>query len=213
MSLTKFQLDFDPAETDCDQVKSYVSSSDGTLITHTTLGGIEALDVNIANTGAITVDGEVSLDAATLAALETVTVEQGTSPWVVSATDLDIRDLSASQDNVAISDGTDTLAIESDGSINVNSSEAGFSGCNNAAVNVGTTATDLLATDLANRKSILIQNLGSKPIYIGCDNSVTTSNGIKVPKGGSAEFRMGPGIDVHAITPAGNADVRVIEFS
>lgn len=39
---------------------------------------------------------------------------------VVTATDLDIRDLSAAQDNVAISDGTDTLAIESDGSINVN---------------------------------------------------------------------------------------------
>lgn len=37
----------------------------------------------------------------------------------VTATDLDIRDLSASQDNVAISDGTDTLAINADGSINV----------------------------------------------------------------------------------------------
>lgn len=37
----------------------------------------------------------------------------------ITATDLDIRDLSASQDNVAISDGTDTLAINSDGSINV----------------------------------------------------------------------------------------------
>jgi len=36
----------------------------------------------------------------------------------VTATDLDIRDLSASQDNVAISDGTDTLAVNADGSIN-----------------------------------------------------------------------------------------------
>lgn len=36
----------------------------------------------------------------------------------VSATDLDIRDLSASQDNVAISDGTDTLGVNADGSIN-----------------------------------------------------------------------------------------------
>ncbi len=38
---------------------------------------------------------------------------------VVTATDLDIRDLSASQDNVAISDGTDQLEINADGSINV----------------------------------------------------------------------------------------------
>lgn len=36
----------------------------------------------------------------------------------VDATDFDIRDLSAAQDNVAISDGTDTLAVNTDGSIN-----------------------------------------------------------------------------------------------
>lgn len=34
----------------------------------------------------LTIDGTVALDAATLAALETVTVLQGTSPWVVSGT-------------------------------------------------------------------------------------------------------------------------------
>lgn len=38
---------------------------------------------------------------------------------VVTATDLDIRDLSATQDNVAISDGTDTLAIDASGNIGV----------------------------------------------------------------------------------------------
>jgi hypothetical protein len=54
--------------------------------------------VNITdNGGSITVDGSVD----------------------VTATNLDIRDLDASQDNVAISDGTDSLAINSDGSINV----------------------------------------------------------------------------------------------
>jgi hypothetical protein len=52
--------------------------------------------------GSITVDGSVTVSG-------TVTV---------TATDLDIRDLSASQDNVAISDGTDTLAVNADGSIN-----------------------------------------------------------------------------------------------
>jgi hypothetical protein len=62
---------------------------------------------------------EVSLDAATLAALETITVEQGTSPWVVSATDLDIRNLTHVSDSVKIGDGTDFLAVNTDGSINV----------------------------------------------------------------------------------------------
>lgn len=61
----------------------------------------------------------VALDAATLAALETVTVEQGTTPWVVSATDLDVRDLTHASDSIKVGDGTDFLAVNSDGSINV----------------------------------------------------------------------------------------------
>ena len=36
----------------------------------------------------------------------------------VTATDFDIRDLDASQDNVAVSDGTNTLVVNADGSIN-----------------------------------------------------------------------------------------------
>ena len=65
MSLGKNQLVFDPSvAADSDNVGSYVRSADGTLITHTTVGGKDALDVNI---------------------VDTVTV---------TATDLDIRDLS-----------------------------------------------------------------------------------------------------------------------
>jgi len=74
--------------------------------TVTTLTGITN-DVNIADGGnSITVDDGGG----------TLTVDGSVT---VSATDLDIRDLSASQDNVALSDGTDTLAINTDGSINV----------------------------------------------------------------------------------------------
>lgn len=69
----------------------------GTFQTNVT-NGAGAAAVNIQDGGnSITVDGAVT----------------------VSATDLDIRDLDATQDNVAISDGTDTLAVNADGSINV----------------------------------------------------------------------------------------------
>ena len=54
---------------------------------------------------------EVELGATTLAALENITV---------SATDLDIRDLTHVSDSIKIGDGTDFLAINADGSINVN---------------------------------------------------------------------------------------------
>jgi hypothetical protein len=63
----------------------------------------------------------VELGATTLAALETITVLQGTSPWVVSATDLDIRNLDYTLDNVAIKGATgNQLVVNADGSLNVN---------------------------------------------------------------------------------------------
>jgi hypothetical protein len=134
---------------DSDNVGAYLRSSDGTLLTHTDVGGKQALDVRLAEGVNVEVDldaGDDSVAAwlndgsgnainSTAGSLDVnltnanIEVTQGTSPWVVSAdggsfavtaTDFDIRDLSASQDNIAISDGTDTLAIEADGSINVN---------------------------------------------------------------------------------------------
>lgn len=86
------RLDFDTAAPDDSaNVGAYLRSSAGALLTSTLVGSDEALDVNIVQTVALT----------------------------VSATDLDIRDLSAAQDNVAISDGTDTLEVNADGSINI----------------------------------------------------------------------------------------------
>ena len=82
-------------------------------------------------TNSVTVTA-TDLDIRDLAfATDSVTAHQGGS-WsvdvdntvTVQATDLDIRDLSAATDSVSISDGTDTLAIEADGSINVNSTVA-----------------------------------------------------------------------------------------
>lgn len=79
---------------------------------------VSATDLDIRDlvfaTDKVDVSGsEVSLDSATLAALENINA-------VVSATDLDIRDLTHASDSVKIGDGTDFLAVNTDGSINVN---------------------------------------------------------------------------------------------
>jgi hypothetical protein len=87
----KEKLVFEPAAAaDTDNVGAYLRSADGTLLTHTTVAGKKGLDVNVINT---------SLD--------------------VTATNLDIRDLSHTQDNVAIAQGGNTLVVNADGSINV----------------------------------------------------------------------------------------------
>lgn len=80
-ALTKGKLIFDTTDTaGSDNVGAYLRSSDGTLITHTTEGSDEALDVSIRNTS-----------------------------LTVTATDLDIRDLADTQDSVAIGDGAGNL--------------------------------------------------------------------------------------------------------
>lgn len=70
--------------------------------------------------GSLTVDA-VNLDIRDLSnATDSVTAHQGGS-WTVTATatDLDIRDLTHTSDSVKIGDGSDFLAVNADGSINV----------------------------------------------------------------------------------------------
>lgn len=76
---------------------------------------VDSVDLDIRDLAFATDKADVSgstveLGATTLAALESITVV---------ATDLDIRNLSHTQDSVKIGDGTDFLAVNTDGSINV----------------------------------------------------------------------------------------------
>jgi len=131
----------------------------------------------------------------------------------VSATDLDIRDLTHVSDSVKIGDGTDFLAVNSDGSINAQTIPDAYDTWQTSTVSASTTATEIASTPLSNRLNMLIQNLGNADIYIAESNAVTSSNGVKVPKGGSAEFLFGAGSDVWCITSAGTADLRIAEFA
>jgi hypothetical protein len=81
-----------------------------------------------------------------------------------------------------------------------------------AAVSVTTTATALPTTPATNRRSIVIQNRGDKPIFVG-PSGVTTSSGIEIPKGGSYEAEAGPTVAFYGITASGSADIRVLELS
>ena len=278
--INKDQLIFDPAElASSDDVGAYLRSSDGTLLTHTDVGGKKSLDVNVANTVAVSatnldirdlvfasdkvdVSGSsVELGATTLAALENISA-------IVTATDLDIRNLDYSQDNVAIKGSTgNQLVVNADGSINANVDVSVSNGSDKAedaahvsgdigtyilsvredvlsastsasgdyqslktdklgrayindsnqsaafsAVVVAATATDLVPTDLVNRKSILIQNIGTKNIFIG-NSGVTVSNGIRLSSGSSAEFAITDNVNVYAIAQTGTSEVRVMELA
>lgn len=99
-----------------------------------------------------------------------------------SATDLDIRDLSASQDNVAISDGTDQLEVNADGSINVVATATDLDIRDLAfatdkvdvsnSTNVGVVGTDFDIRDLsATQDSISISD-GTDSLEVNADGSL-----------------------------------------
>lgn len=175
----------------------------------TVQNGAGASAVNIQDGGnSITVDGTVAISG-------TVAVTQSTSPWVVSATDFDIRDLSHTQDSVKIGDGTDFLAVNADGSLNVQTVEAGYSSWSVVAASVDATigGTQLVAAPLSNRLRVEIQNLGDKDIYIKQSTGVTAANGFKIPKGSSYEQALDAGAAIWAIATGSSADLRIAQYA
>ena len=136
-----------------------------------------------------------------------------TGTVTVDATDLDIRSLSASTDNVSISDGTDTLAIETDGSINVNSVDTGYASWQVAAVSVANTATQIGATPLAARKRCTIQNIGAQNMFVGPANTVTTANGLLIAKGFSQDIELNATATLWGITGSATTDTRFAEYA
>lgn len=275
MGISIDKLQFDPsAPSENQRVGSFLIGSGGTVISETGSSlnvnvtnslSISATDLDIRDlvfaTDKVDVSGSVvALDAPTLAALENITV---------SATDLDIRDLSHSQDSIKIGDGTDFLAINADGSINVNADISVVNGHEKAedaahasgdigsymlsvrsdipaaatsangdyasflsdnkgriwvndaanvaqsygALSITSTAAEFLGSPLSGRKVLLLQNLGSKDVYIGFDNSVTSSNGLQLAKYSSIELPFGDNLDVFMVTASGTADVRYIQLA
>lgn len=297
MSL-KGKLVFDTANLgDSDSMGAYLRSSDGTLITHTNVGGKDALDVNVANT--VTVQA-TDLDIRDLtAASDSVRLGDGTNLTSVSAAgELQVRDddantaLSAIQtsvqllddviytDNGAFTDGSSKgslifavdnanafqpLKVNASGELLVSavidaagdyaedsahssgdvglyslsvredslSSSTSASGdyqsfktdalgrlytisagqsAAHGSVSVTTTATDIVGTDLANRRKILVQNASTRAVYLGKDNTVTSTTGIRLDPGAAIELEIAAGVNLHGITASNTADVRYFEI-
>jgi len=242
-------------EVDLDHTNDSIALGDGTnLLTSTTIGADIGLDVNVINTTlAVTQSGAWSVGIT-----GDVNVTQGTSPWVISATDLDIRDLvytqdsvtayqggtwnigtltsitndvniadggnsitvdaidfdirdlSASQDNVAISDGTDTLAINTDGSINTLA--GAFSSIANGKTTLASanTAQDVVGSPLANRKELWLYNNDNRKMYIGA-TGVAAASGFPVSPGSYVILKAGPSVDIEYVSAKASHDLRYLE--
>lgn len=78
---------------------------------------------------------------------------------------------------------------------------------------VTTTATTLPTAALANRKSILIQNTGATPMFVG-SATVTSSGattGIEIPRNSFIELECGPAVTVYGIVNGGTTSANILE--
>lgn len=190
------RLVFDPADAaNGSKVGSHIlAGTDGTAIGHVS----DALKVSIANASiAVTA---TDLDIRDLAfATDKVDVSGSAVTAVVTATNLDIRDLVFATDKVDVS-----------GSV-ISTSPYGMASAAYANKTVNNTATKIITTNLSNRLSVIVQNLGGKDIFFGNDSSVLPATGLRVGAGQSLELAWSDALDLYGITASGSTDVRYLE--
>ena len=198
MGTGKVKNIFNPAKLDCaDNIGAYLRSSDGTLLTHTTFGAVEALDVNIANTSPLDIDvdgvysgGNLNPDnvgaifhsrAASPGDAEQTFRSTGASP---SSDDVAPANVHAIDVNSFLMgyDGTNWdrllstangLKVDIGDSIEIETAEC-HSDVNTEYIAVDDTLNGvLLITANANRCGILLKNDGDERIWIKKTNDVT----------------------------------------
>lgn len=195
----KDQLIFDVTDAntiaDSDSVGAFLRSSDGTLLTHSTVGGKEALDVSIADGVNVEVDLSHLDDSVRLGdgtSFFTSTSENGdialdvhlsNTSIEVTSTDLDIRDLTFATDKVDVSGSTlganDGVDI---GDVTINNA-AGASAVN---IQDGGNSITVDAVDLDIRDLAAATDSVSSWIHDGTGTAITS----RVEGGGQA-------LDVH----------------
>lgn len=213
-------------------VGAYLRSFDGTLLTHTDVGGKKALDVRIAEG----INVEVDLAAADDSVSAWLKDGSGTSinstsnalnsfitnaSLTVTATNLDIRDLvfatdkvDASGSEVSLSAGT-LAALET---INIGNTvsvtDATYTTLKNIAETVGVAAAAIVAgaNELVNRRKLYVYNNGNKMMYIG-ESGITTATGFPLPPGSILDILAGPAMDIFAIADAANQNMRTLQIA
>ena len=243
------RLLFDPADADgSPNLGAYVRSSDGTLITHTTDGAKEALDVSVvagADSGVYEEDSVHTSGDRGMFVLSVQTASQGAlaadgdyAPFQVDSEGrlrvISDFDLTGNLVGDGEADTEDPLKVGShayDQSSALGSVDAGDKanlasdlyrrifvndapniGMNAEAISVGITEVALPTTPLAGRTRIMVQNNGSKPLYLG-PTGVTIASGIEVSKGGTFTMEMGEALALYGISDTAAQDVRIIEFA
>jgi hypothetical protein len=116
-------------------------------------------------------------------------------------------------DSIKIGDGTNFLAFV--GSTGIARTADYHTAAANSAISINNTSggTALVASPLANRTSMFVQNLGNKAVFLGV-GTVTSANGLRLSPGSVFEARIGAALNLKAISQDASAqDIRVLELA
>ncbi len=182
---------------------------------------VDASDLDIRDLAFAT--DKVDVSGSSVSISGSVSVTQGTSPWVigdgggsitVDAVDLDIRDLNSASDSVsAVQSGSWTVTANAGtGTFAVSDAALANTALAHAAASTTSTAAQIPTSNLSARKYLFVQNLGNRSIFLG-GSGVTTSNGLRISPGSVAEFRAGAAIALYSVTDSGSQDTRTLELS
>jgi len=243
MGISKDKLVLDPTNfAEGDHVASYVTAADGTLITKTTDGLKERLDVSTGaehdHGSAFTASDKGSLALVLDPSNNYTNLKVNASGELMVAADISVSTGSDKLEDTAHANGdvgAYVLTVREDSLTTSTSASGDYQSLKTdslgrlyttgsvvfqppnvsvlaTAVSVGTSAIALPASSLSARKRILIENIGTRPIFIG-DSAVTASSGVRVSVGATWECELGPDAVLYAISSAAGQDVRVLEIA
>jgi hypothetical protein len=204
----KEKIIFDPAiSSEGDNIGAFLKDSAGNLLSSTLVSGKQSLDINV-------VQSALPAGAATEASLLLVAQESTLATRASEATLASIL-----SDTADIEIATEAAAASlaqfqfSSGKLLVESADAvPNTAIKSSNVSVSNSATLLVASSLANRKLVKIQNAGSRDAAFGT-NTVTFASGFRLSPGSYMELELGPSVSLYGITGTGSTDVRVLEVA
>lgn len=216
-------LFYDPtAPTLGDIVGTYSLGKTGNVITSTTVGGAEAMDVNLVSTISVDLNGvyDVSLNP-NPDTVGIIVYTRAATPGAAQQTQRTTGGNAAATLTPANVQGIDTQAIlyAYDGTtysrvtmldtrLSVEETYGSFTIDNKSP---STTAANIITTPLALRKLVTVINRGNVSIFIGPDNTVTAATGFEIAARTGYEFKFRQAVNIFALTSSSTTDIRIIQ--
>lgn len=243
MGFSKDRLIFDAADIeDSDKIGAYLVGATGLVVTSTTIGGKEAIDVNVVAgpDDAVYAEDSAATDGENLVAVAAVRQDtlsssvgtDGDHAWLKlnnrgalwTAPVGSVADDAADTENpvkvgsraasgaLGAVSNNDRADLISDLYRRVYINDSPNIGSACGAVTVGATEVALPTSALAGRRRMMVQNVSNNDVYVG-PTGVSTANGLRLAKGATLSLEIGQSVNLFAVAGTAGNELRVFELA